>query len=536
MPHETAIRSVGPKARAARASIRASLSAVLALFALLIAILAAFSIIELRAVNQISAEIRDRWLQSTRTLGDLNNYTSDARAAEASRLLARDEAERTAVDGQVRDLDRLIASAESHYRRIPHDPDETALFARFDAAWRQYRAQSEAVLAASRAGQAQAAAGLYMSQSLTTYGRASDQLGVLTDRTVAGAARASNEAAATYRRARALIIAAVALTAIGLISAVRYIIQGVSDPLLDLAGRMRALAANETQTDVIGVDRRDEIGEMARAVLVFRANAIELAHSQRGLVQQAAMLEERLEAERRLTTLQRNFVSMASHEFRTPLTIIDGHAQRLTALSQQMTPADIELRAARIRRAVLRLRHVIDNLLKSSRVWSDDSGLYFHPKPIDLETLLLEVCQTHEEISSGARIETRIEGLAGDFIGDADLLQQAISNLLSNAIKYSPPRAHVLLSAWGEADKICIRVEDQGLGVPEADLPFVFDRFYRGANVTDIVGTGVGLFLVRLVAGLHGGEVAVRSQEGAGSHFELTLPHRPPRPDPPPPA
>ncbi len=527
MPDRPAVKPSPPHAPKAGLSIRVSLSAVFLLFALLIAILAAFSIIELRAVNQVSVEIRDRWLQSTRLLGDLNNFTSDARAAEASRLLAQTNAQRQEVDDQARKLDQLIAASEARYERIPHDTEEAALFSAFDAAWRAYVSASQAVLTASRTGHPETAARLYLSQSRRAYGLASDRLEVLTDRTVASAARASDEAATTYRSARALITVAVLLTALGLIAAVSYITRGVSDPLLDLASRMRALAANDTRTVIAGVDRGDEIGEMARAVVVFRANAVELAHSQRGLVQQAAMLEERLEAERRLTSHQRNFVSMASHEFRTPLTIIDGHAQRLAALSRQLTPADIELRAARLRRAVLRLRHVIDNLLKSSQVWTDDGGLYFHPKPFDLAGLLQEVCQSHREISSGVRIEARIAPLGDDFVGDPDLLHQSISNLLSNAIKYSPGRARIALTARGDANGIRIVIEDEGLGIPKADQPHIFDRYYRAANVADIVGTGVGLFLVKLVADLHGGDVTVASEEGHGSRFEISLPRRP---------
>ena len=83
------------------------------------------------------------------------------------------------------------------------------------------------------------------------------------------------------------------------------------------------------RVDISAADRPNELGEMARAVAVFRSNAIELKVSQRGLASQATMLEEKLAHERRLNQQQRNFIAMASHEFRTPMTIIDGHAQRL---------------------------------------------------------------------------------------------------------------------------------------------------------------------------------------------------------------
>ena len=107
---------------------------------------------------------------------------------------------------------------------------------------------------------------------------------------------------------------------------------------------------------------------MAQATVVFRNNAIELMRSQRILARQAAMLEEQLAQEQRLALLQRNFVSMASHEFRTPLTIIDGHAGRLSKMKISMSPDQIDERAGKIRAAVLRVTHLIDNLLNSARL------------------------------------------------------------------------------------------------------------------------------------------------------------------------
>src|SRR5208283_5346339 len=105
---------------------------------------------------------------------------------------------------------------------------------------------------------------------------------------------------------------------------------------------MRRLAANNTDIDIHETERRDEIGEMAQAAVVFRNNAIELVRSQRVLARQAALLEEQLAQEQRLALLQRNFISMASHEFRTPLTIIDGHARRLVKMKDSVTPVEID--------------------------------------------------------------------------------------------------------------------------------------------------------------------------------------------------
>ena len=129
-----------------------------------------------------------------------------------------------------------------------------------------------------------------------------------------------------------------AIAAVMVVAALIHVSRSISAPLLHLADRMRRLAANDTEITISETGRRDEIGEMAQAAVVFRNNAIELMRSQRTLARQAAMLEEQLAQEQRLALLQRNFVSMASHEFRTPLTIIDGHARRMIKTKDTCPP------------------------------------------------------------------------------------------------------------------------------------------------------------------------------------------------------
>jgi two-component system OmpR family sensor kinase len=199
------------------------------------------------------------------------------------------------------------------------------------------------------------------------------------------------------------------------VAALFHISRSISGPLLQLADRMRRLAANDTDIDVPETGRADEIGEMAQATVVFRNNAIELMRSQRTLARQAAMLAEQLAQEQRLALMQRNFVSMASHEFRTPMTIIDGHARRLVKMKDSMSPAEIGERAGKVRSAVLRMTQLIENLLNSSRLIDGGvggvggGGQYFHPAEMDMAALLQEVCQLHREMVPGAHIAERID-------------------------------------------------------------------------------------------------------------------------------
>ena len=111
--------------------------------------------------------------------------------------------------------------------------------------------------------------------------------------------------------------------------------------------------------------------------------------------------------------------------------------------------------------------------------------------------------------------------------GDAKLLFQAFSNLISNAIKYSPGGGAVEVTAGSSAGEIVVAIADHGIGIPPGDFDRLFDRYHRGSNVSGIVGTGVGLYLVKMVVDLHGGRADVDSKEGEGSCFTIHLPLKP---------
>jgi signal transduction histidine kinase len=285
---------------------------------------------------------------------------------------------------------------------------------------------------------------------------------------------------------------------------------------------MYRLAGQQIDVAIPSLRRDDEIGEVARAVAVFRDNAVALVASQRRLIEQAAVLEGGLENERRLTAEQRDFVAMTSHEFRTPLTIIDGHAQRLIKLSDRLDPSDAAERGASIRNAVQRITHIMDSLLGASRVL--DGQAVFHPGDVDPRALLREVCQTHRDAMRGAAIIEDFDALPETIHGDAKLLFHAFSNLLSNAIKYSTAGSPIEVIARRESDWIGVQVSDHGIGIPARDRERLFERFFRGSNATGIAGTGVGLHLVQMVVGLHQGEVFAESLEGVGSRFVVRLP------------
>jgi two-component system, OmpR family, sensor kinase len=507
-------------------SIRYHLAGVFLGFFVLVCVLGAFSIWRLSNFNLLSANVAEVWLPTTRALGDLNNYTSDFRAIEGSNLLSSDPAESASTEKQMEELDRSIATAEREFEVIPHDTAENELYVQFKVRWTAYRTIVNQMLGLSRTDRKADALAIYGGTSRAAYNAASDTLGQLTDQAVARAQSASDRLGAAYSHAVWLILLGMLIAGAMVVTALIHISRSVAAPLLDLAGRMRRLAANETDIDIPETGRGDEIGEMAQATVVFRKNALELVRSQQMLARQAALLEEQLAQEQRLAIAQRNFVSMASHEFRTPMTVIDGHAQRLIKMKDVMAPGETAERAGKIRSAVLRMAHLIDNLLNSSRLIDGGAAHYFHPAELDVALLLHEVCQLHREMVPTAQIAERLANAPMQTVGDPKLLLQTFSNLLANAIKYSPNGGAIDFEADIISGEIVVTVSDHGIGIPQADRQRLFERYHRGSNVSGIVGTGVGLYLVKMAVDMHGGQVHVESREGEGSRFTVRLPIR----------
>jgi two-component system, OmpR family, sensor kinase len=495
-------------------SIRARLFVVFIFLFLLVIVLGFESLNSLSYVNDASAQIRDRWLPSTRALGDLNNLTTDFPAAEAAALRADSPSERDAIERRLTSMDGDVAAAELAYRRIRHDAKDDALFGQFEARWREYRSRLAEVIAKRRPGAA----------SQASYDAASGTLGTLTDHNVASAREASERSGLVYAQAREHIALMILLAGLLVAGAMVHVTRSISAPLVDLAERMHRLAASETSIEVQGALRHDEIGEMARAVLVFRDNAVDLAENRQALAQQAAMLQEKLAEEQRLTLLQRNFVSMASHEFRTPLGIIDGHAQRMISMRDRLTADELAERARKVRNAVRRMTQLIANLISSSRLIDGRIGFNYHPTQVDLTAIVREACHLQQELTPDAQLLDCLEKQPLMVYGDASLLSQVLGNLVSNAVKYSAIGAPVRIKSSQDGAHVAVAIEDHGIGIPDTDRERVFERYYRGSNTSGIVGSGVGLYLVKTIMDLHQGSILVESRENKGSRFTLRLP------------
>lgn len=230
--------------------------------------------------------------------------------------------------------------------------------------------------------------------------------------------------------------------------------------------------------------------------------------------------EQALERESAAKQDLRQFLSMMSHEFRTPLAIIDSAAQMLMLRSPEPTET-AQPRLDAIRGGVHRLVGLIDTCLADDRLEAETLALKV--AKLNLAPLIQVAVEQQREAHPNRAI-TLTQRRLPDIYADSGLLILAMNNLLTNALKYSNAASEVHVDAAVDGDQVTISVSDQGLGIPEAELDHIFQRFYRADNVSGVAGTGIGLHMTRRIVTLHGGAITVESAEGKGSTFTLRLP------------
>lgn len=234
-------------------------------------------------------------------------------------------------------------------------------------------------------------------------------------------------------------------------------------------------------------------------------------------------LKRALERERELNQLKSNFVSMVSHEFRTPLGIIQSSAEILHDYLDQLAPDERREQLLSITKNSSRMAGLMEDVLLLGRL--DSGRMEFHPRAIDLAALCRRLVDELASISDGrCPIEFSTSGLPSEARADERLLRHILLNLLSNAVKYSPPGQTVSFRATGTAEALVFSIADHGIGIPLEDLPVVFDAFRRGSNVGQTPGTGLGLVIVKQSVELHGGRIAIDTREGGGTTFTVTIP------------
>ncbi|HEU0012471.1 MAG TPA: HAMP domain-containing sensor histidine kinase [Longimicrobium sp.] len=303
-----------------------------------------------------------------------------------------------------------------------------------------------------------------------------------------------------------LVALAVALLLTLLIG--RWLTRTMLRPIGELRRGMGTVAEGNFNPNVrIPTQRTDELGDLARS---FDTMTVQL---------------------RELDRLKAEFVSVASHEIKTPLSVIRGYVTLLADGiygqvndKQKKTLEAVSAQADRLARLVHRLLDVSRFEAGGGRLELREIALrpFFDELTSDFRVLAVQ-----SDIDFPVRLA---DDLPEDFLGDEDRLNEVLGNLLSNAFKFTPRGGTIRLEARREDGGMGIEVQDTGVGIPADKLPRIFDKFYQVENEAQprSAGTGLGLAIAREIVEAHGGTITAESQEGQGTRFHVFLPERPP--------
>jgi signal transduction histidine kinase len=283
--------------------------------------------------------------------------------------------------------------------------------------------------------------------------------------------------------------------------------RSLTRPISELRRGMSEVASGSFDPTVdVPVQRRDEIGDLARS---FHWMTSELAEYDR---------------------LRSEFVSIASHELKTPLSVIKGYV----TLLHDGIYGEVPQEQRKVLRSVSdqsdRLGRLIQQLLDISRF--EAGGGRLELRPIESRAFLAELATSFEALAIQNSIDFDLQvdpSLPESVVGDPDRLNEVVGNLLSNAFKFTPREGRIRLHARGVDGGVEIEVEDSGVGIPAAQLPRIFEKFFQVDNPAQprSIGSGLGLAIAKEIVEAHGGTITAESEEGHGTTFAVVLPLEP---------
>ncbi len=290
-------------------------------------------------------------------------------------------------------------------------------------------------------------------------------------------------------------------------------------PMVNRAGNKLILLLSATP-------RRNASGEIT-GLLAVGQDITELTQYRQSLEEKVKerthKLQAALEKEKELVTLKSRFASMVSHEFRTPLATIRLSVNHIKKYKSRMSPDAIDSKIKVVSEQVDHMTHMLEEVLTLGK--AEESKIQISKRKVNIETFFAGIQEEVENIFKHSHTIHRTLNLQQyEIETDVDLLRNVFINLLSNAIKFSPGKTDIYLDGRQEGKMLIVQVRDEGLGIPEEELPKIFDPFHRGTNVATIQGTGLGLSIVKKAVDLIGGEVAVSSKPGEGTVFTVTIP------------
>ncbi len=234
-------------------------------------------------------------------------------------------------------------------------------------------------------------------------------------------------------------------------------------------------------------------------------------------------LKNALEKEKELNELKTRFVSTASHEFRTPLATILAIVETLLAYRRRLVDEEIDDKLTKITDQITYLKTITEDMLQVVRL--QDPKAKYDPTNLNLDALCRSVIDEFESRDNMTqKFVYSCDDSLKEVVLDPKLMRQIISNLVSNAVKYSAPNDTITISLKRSDAVLTIKIQDEGIGIPQADLKHLFEPFHRATNVGTIPGTGLGLVITKESIELHGGFITVDSELGIGTTFTVMIP------------
>lgn len=235
-------------------------------------------------------------------------------------------------------------------------------------------------------------------------------------------------------------------------------------------------------------------------------------------------LREAFQRQKELIELKTRFVSMVSHEYRTPLAAIMTSSTILQDYNDRLTDERRKAHFSTIQTQVHRLTDLLEQVLQINK--AESVGLELNLEDIDMVAFCRELVENMRQLNGQRRIEFIVIGQPVLFNADMKLMRQIINNLMSNALKYSPIEGIIWVTLSFETEQLLLEVQDEGIGIPKEDQKQLFTMYHRAKNVGNIQGTGLGLVIIKQAVEAHEGTISVESQVGKGTTFQVALPLR----------
>ncbi len=286
----------------------------------------------------------------------------------------------------------------------------------------------------------------------------------------------------------------------------------IHDLTLQKKAEARILEVN-TQLEQRVTERTEELSDAVNKLL----------HANRELEQKELELIQALNTERELNELKSRFVSIASHEFRTPLSTISSSASLIARYTDTASQEKRNKHIQRIKKSVNHLTDILNDFLSLSKL--EEGKVESQEVDFDLKELCEEIIEHMKTILRKGQTITFINHISSSRISsDEKMLRNVMTNLLSNASKYSSEGQEIIFEIVNDDAMLSFSVADKGIGIPEKEQQHLFTRFFRADNVSNIQGTGLGLSIVRRYLDLMGGKIEFESKEGTGSIFKVHIP------------